>query len=83
MPLASVPQATYHDLADLIREERRHLTDVTAVLVREAYPVRSAGSVIACVLRCREELLRAGVRAGLADAAETMARRRLGLPGHS
>ena len=75
MTLASVHQVTYHDLADLIREERRHLT--------EAYPVRSAGTVIACVLRCREELLRAGVRAGLADAAETMARHRLGLPGRS
>jgi len=35
------------------------------------------------VLRCREELLRAGVRAGLADAAETMARHRLRLPRHS
>lgn len=70
----------FHDFADLIKDERRHLTDVTEVLVREAYPLRSAGTVISCVLRCRDELLRAGVRAGLADAAESMARSRLGMP---
>lgn len=79
----ATPTAPFRTFADVIRDERRHLTDVTEVLVREAYPARSAGTVIACVLRCREELLRAGVRAGLADAAETMARARLGMPRRS
>lgn len=83
MPHGTVHATTvpaFRDFADLIKDERRHLTDVTEVLVREAYPLRSAGTVITCVMRCRDELLRAGVRAGLADAAESMARARLGMP---
>jgi hypothetical protein len=36
-----------------------------------------AATVIRCAVRCRDELLRAGVRAGLAAAVEAMARLRL------
>lgn len=56
--------------------ERRALLRRTEVLVRELEPV-PAGVVIACVVRCRDELMRAGVRTGLAVAAESMARARL------
>lgn len=56
--------------------ERRALLRRTELLVRELEPV-PAGVVIACVVRCRDELMRAGVRTGLAVAAESMARARL------
>jgi len=57
--------------------ERKDLLVRTERLVREFHPSMSAGAVIATVTRCRDELVRAGVRAGLATAAETMARARL------
>lgn len=63
-------------VAQLLRE-RRDLLDRTEALIREFAPVASAGAVIATVSRCRDELVRAGVRAGLAAAAESMARARL------
>jgi hypothetical protein len=65
--------------ATLLVLERKDLVRRTEILVREYHPVLSAGAVIACVVRCREELVRAGVRAGLADAVESMARARLRL----
>jgi hypothetical protein len=57
--------------------ERRELLSRTESLIREFAPGTSAGVVIATVSRCRDELVRAGVRSGLAEAAESMARSRL------
>lgn len=56
---------------------RQALVEVTQRLVKEFGTDQSAGSVIRCVARCRDELLRLGLRAGLLDAVEAMARRRL------
>lgn len=50
--------------------------EATTRLVRE-HDALPAGSVIRCVGRCHDELVRAGVRQGLAHAVEAMARRRL------
>lgn len=57
--------------------ERKDLLVRTEALIREFHPVLSAGAVITTVTRCRDELVKAGVRAGLATAAESMARVRL------
>jgi hypothetical protein len=57
--------------------ERKDLLTRTEDLIREFQPMLSAGTVIATVARCRDELVRSGVRAGLATAVESMARTRL------
>jgi hypothetical protein len=49
----------------------------TEILVREFGPGLPAPTVISTVERCRDELVRTGVRRGLAIAAEAMARSRL------
>ncbi len=59
-----------------VRAVRQELLEVTERLVREHDEV-PAGSVIRCVARCRDELLALGLRAGLVEAVEAMARRRL------
>jgi hypothetical protein len=46
-------------------------------LIRDFDGLIPAGAVIAQVTLCREHLLRAGIRAGLAAATEAMARSRL------
>jgi hypothetical protein len=63
--------------ASVVVAERRELLRRTEVLVRELSGVATAGAVITCMVRCTDELVRLGVRAGLADAAEAMARARL------
>jgi hypothetical protein len=50
----------------------------TESLVREFHPVLPAGAVIRAVIRCRAELLRAGVRRGLAGITEARVRAQLG-----
>jgi hypothetical protein len=62
--------------ASTVVHERRALLTRTEHLVHDLQPL-PAGVVIACVVRCRDELMRAGVRSGLAVAAESMARARL------
>ena len=57
--------------------EYKDLLARTETLIREFQPSLSAGTVIATVLSCRTELMRIGVRRGLAIAAEAMARSRL------
>ena len=57
--------------------EYRDLLGRTETLIREFQPSLSAGTVIATVLSCRTELMRIGVRRGLAIPAEAMARSRL------
>jgi hypothetical protein len=63
---------------------RQELIDVTSSLIAEFAGLVPPGSVIRCVARAREQLLRSGVRAGLAVATESMARLRLSelLPAH-
>lgn len=58
------------------RATHEALRDATVRLIAE-FSHLPAGSVIASVARAREELLRSGVREGLAVAAEAMARARL------
>ena len=53
------------------------LLDITTALVQELARQHTAGEVITCVVRCRDLLETAGVRAGLATAAVAMARARL------
>lgn len=53
------------------------LRPVLRRLLAEHAGALPAGTVIHCLTRCHYELHRAGVRAGLPDAAEAMARRRL------
>ena len=53
------------------------LAAVTDTLIAEHAGHVPAGTVIRCVAQAREQLLRAGVRAGLAIAVESMARTRL------
>ena len=55
---------------DLIR-------DVTGRLVAEYRGSLPPGTVLRCVARCRYHLLQAGIRAGLDQAVEAMARHRL------
>lgn len=57
--------------------ERKALLTRTEALVREFHPVLPAGSVIRTVIRCRAELLRAGVRRGLARTTEARVRAQL------
>jgi hypothetical protein len=57
--------------------EYKDLRTRTESLVREFQPALSAGVVIMTVTGCRRELVRMGVRRGLATAAEAMARARL------
>jgi hypothetical protein len=57
--------------------EYKDLLARTETLIREFQPSMSAGAVITTVLTCRSELMRSGVRRGLAIAAEAMARSRL------
>jgi hypothetical protein len=60
-----------------VMTEYEDLLARTATLVREFEPSLSAGTVVTTVRRCRNELVRTGVRRGLAIAAEAMARSRL------
>jgi hypothetical protein len=62
--------------ADVVTEYKDLLAR-TETLIREFQPSLSAGTVITTVLSCRTELMRTGVRRGLAIAAEAMARSRL------
>src|SRR4051794_10488703 len=57
--------------------EHQDLLSRTETLIREFRPSLSADTVITTVRSCRHELMRAGVRRGLAIAAEAMARTRL------
>jgi hypothetical protein len=57
--------------------EYKDLLARTETLIREFQPSLSAGTVITTVSSCRSELMRTGVRRGLAIAAEAMARARL------
>jgi len=64
---------------------RQDLSDVTASLIAEFTGQLPAGTVIRCVARSRDDLLRAGLRSGLIVAAESLARTRLSelLPARS
>lgn len=66
------------------RSAEHDLVTVTDALIAEFAGVLPAGTVIRQVGQAREQLLAAGVRAGLAVAAETMARTRLRMlmPAH-
>ncbi|MGR6965005.1 hypothetical protein ACU610_11130 [Geodermatophilus sp. URMC 61] len=64
--------------AAIIVAERKALLARTEFLVREFHPVLAAGTVIRAVTRCRAELLRAGVRRGLAGATDARVRAQLG-----
>ena len=57
--------------------EYKDLLARTETLIREFHPSLSAGTVITTVRSCRNELMRTGVRRGLAIATEAMARARL------
>lgn len=59
-----------------VQAVRKDLLDLTERLVAE-HSSLPAGSVIRCVARCKEELVGAGVRSGLVDAVDAMARQRL------
>jgi hypothetical protein len=63
--------------ASSVLATRDRLLDVAHELVREFDVDLPAGSVVRCVVRCRDELLRAGVREGLVEAVHAMARTRL------
>lgn len=56
---------------------RADVVDVSDRLVREFAPALPAGSVMRCVASCSRLLRASGVRAGLPDAVEAMARQRL------
>jgi hypothetical protein len=55
------------------QSERAEMSAVTQRLVCEYAGQLPADSVIRCVARSREHLLRAGIRQGLTDATEAMA----------
>jgi hypothetical protein len=57
--------------------EYKNLIARTEEMIRDFQPAMSAGAVIGTVTRCRSNLLRSGVRRGLADATERMARAQL------
>lgn len=63
--------------AAIIVAERKALLARTESLVREFHPALPAGTVIHAVTRCRAELLRAGVRRGLAGTTEARVRAQL------
>ena len=65
---------TRHDARQAAHEQ---LQVVTGSLICEFAAHLSPGTVIGHVARAREQLLGAGVRSGLAAAAESMARARL------
>lgn len=56
---------------------REQLLAVGERLVQEHADSVAPGAVLRCVARCRDELLLVGVRDGLPEAVEAMARRRL------
>lgn len=58
---------------------------MTEKLIAEYAGRISAGTVVACVARSREHLLRTGIRHGLVPATESSARLRLAsrVPSHS
>lgn len=64
------------DRALHLRDERATLLRSSQELVEE-YAWLPAGHVIACLVRCRDELERHGVREGLAMASLAIARARL------
>ena len=76
------------DASDVMEERPLHLDDErplaasTAALVAELEGIVQADRVVACVIRCREDLRAAGVREGLATATAAMARARL-VPGNT
>jgi hypothetical protein len=57
--------------------EHNDLRVRTQGLIREFHPLLSAGEVITTVARCRQELMRSGLRRGLATTTEATARARL------
>lgn len=59
-----------------LKDERAALVDRSHELVEE-FAWLAAGYVIATMVRCRDELERAGVREGLATATLAMTRQRL------
>ncbi len=63
--------------AAIVVAERKALLVRTECLVRDFHPVLSAGTVIRAVARCRAELLRAGIRRGLASTTEARVRAQL------
>ena len=60
-----------------VMTEYEDLLAGTETLICEFQASLSAGTVITTVVSCRDELVRTGVRQGLAIAAEAMARSRL------
>jgi hypothetical protein len=60
-----------------VMTEYEDLLARTETLIHEFQLSLPAGTVITTVQRCRNELVRTGVRRGLAIAAEAMARSRL------
>jgi hypothetical protein len=72
-----VTSMTVRDALDARREVRDELRDVSDKLIAEFSAVVPPGRVLRSVAAAREELLRNGVRAGLAPATEAMARLRL------
>lgn len=64
---------------------RAQMQAVTDTLIREFGHLLPAATVVRQVARAREDLLTAGVRNGLAHAAEAMARARLQriVPAHA
>jgi hypothetical protein len=65
------------DALEIRRATRDEFSDVTTSLIAEFAGQVPAGTVIRCLALSRENLLRSGVRAGLAAAAESSARMRL------
>ena len=67
------------------RALRNDLLAMTEALVAEFAGLVPAGTVLSCVSRCREDLLRSGLRAGLVEATEAAARRMLAarIPAHA
>jgi hypothetical protein len=67
------------------RHAREEMDDAAHELIREFGHLVPADTVIRHLARAREDLLAAGVRAGLAHAAEAMARTRLAriVPAHA
>jgi hypothetical protein len=81
-PSVELTPASRHEARARLRDDMHALADM---LVAEFSHVLPAGTVIRHVARAREELLVAGVRAGLVIATETMARHRLRalVPAHA
>ncbi|MCW2622840.1 MAG: hypothetical protein JWL64_2442 [Frankiales bacterium] len=60
-----------------VTQHQEALRELSTGLVDEYSAELSAGTVLRCVARCRDELLLIGVRDGLVEAVEAMARSRL------